>query len=435
MSSSIIGIIGILVFLILIFMRMPIAFAMALTGFAGFAYLTTSAISLNMVAGEIYGTFSAYNLSVIAMFVWMGFLAYYSGIGTRLYVFAYKLVGHRPGGLAIATQAACAVFGAICGSNTATAATMGAIALPEMKKYHYEDAMATASVAAGGVLGVLIPPSVIFIVYGMSTEQSIGRLFIAGILPGILLMSLYIFTIVILTRRNPDLGPAGPRAGWQERLTALKGGLGEVLIIFAISMGGLFAGWFTPTEAGAVGAAGVLLVSLLGRSLSWEGFKKSLLDTTRTTAMIMLLIAGAVIFGRFMAISRIPFELASWARDLALPAAAIMAIILLIYFVLGCFIDALALVLLTIPIFYPIVVNNLGYDPIWFGVIIVLVVAMGVITPPVGMNVYIIKGVAPDVPLETIFKGIWPFLLAIVVCLAILISFPSISTVLPNLMK
>ena len=237
MSSSIIGIIGILVFLILIFMRMPIAFAMALTGFAGFAYLTTSATSFNMVVGELYGTFSSYNLSVIAMFVWMGFLAYYSGIGTRLYVFAYKLMGHQPGGLAIATQAACAVFGAICGSNTATAATMGAIALPEMKKYQYEDTMATASVAAGGVLGVLIPPSVIFIVYGMSTEQSIGKLFIAGILPGILLMLLYMLTIVILTRRNPDLGPAGPKANWQERLTALKGGLGEVLIIFVISMG------------------------------------------------------------------------------------------------------------------------------------------------------------------------------------------------------
>lgn len=435
MSPSAIGIIGILVFLVLIFMRMPIAYAMALVGFAGFAWLTAPATSFNMVAGEIYATFSSYSLSVIAMFVWMGFLAYYSGIGTRLYVFAYKLVGHKPGGLAIATQAACAIFGAICGSNTATAATMGAIALPEMKKYHYEDAMATASVAAGGVLGVLIPPSVIFIVYGMSTEQSIGRLFLAGIIPGILLMLLYMFTIAILTRRNPDLGPPGPKANWKERMAALQGGLGEVLFIFALSMGGLFAGWFTPTEAGAVGAAGVLLVSLLRRHLSWEGFKKSLMDTTRTTAMIMLLIAGAVIFGRFMAISRIPFELATWAGDLALPTSVVMAIILLIYFVLGCFIDALALILLTIPIFYPIVVNNLGYDPIWFGVIIVLVVAMGVITPPVGMNVYIIKGVAPDVPLETIFKGIWPFLLAIVVCLAILIMFPSISTMLPNLVN
>ena len=368
------------------------------------------------------------------MFVWMGFLAYYSGIGTRLYVFAYRLIGHWPGGLAIATQAACAIFGAICGSNTATAATMGAISLPEMKKYNYENSLATASVAAGGVLGVLIPPSVIFIVYGMATQQSIGKLFIAGILPGILLMLLYMAVIFLLALRRPQIAPAGPVASWKERLDALRGGLLEVIVVFALSMGGLFAGWFTATEAGAVGAMGVLLVSLAGRNLSWEGFKRSLFDTTKTTAMIMLLVAGSAVFGRFMAVSRVPFELASWTGSLDLPAFAVMGFILLIYLVLGCFIDALALVLLTIPIFYPIAVETLGYDPIWFGVIIVLVVAMGVITPPVGMNVYIIKGIVPDVPLELIFKGIWPFLLAIIVCLVILIAFPQIATVLPGLL-
>ncbi|MDD3269879.1 MAG: TRAP transporter large permease [Syntrophomonadaceae bacterium] len=434
MSSLAIGLLGLLAFLVLIMIRMPIAYAMALVGFIGFTYMTSFTAALDMVAKELISTFSSYSLSVIAMFAWMGFLAYYSGIGTKLYIFAYKLIGHWPGGLAIATQTACAVFGAICGSNTATAATMGAIALPEMKKYKYDTSLATASVAAGGVLGVLIPPSVIFIVYGMATEQSIGRLFIAGILPGILLMLLYQITIVILTRRNPELGPPGPRSNWRERMKALKSGLGEVLLVFALSMGGLFVGWFTPTEAGAIGAFGVLAVALAGRNLSWEGFKKSLFDTTRTTAMIMLLIAGSVIFGRFMAVSRVPFELATWTSSLALPSFVVMAIILLIYLVLGCFIDALAMILLTIPIFYPIAVNNLGYDPIWFGVIIVLCVAMGVITPPVGMNVYIIKGVAPEVPLETIFKGIWPFLAAIVICLAILIAFPAISTFLPNLL-
>lgn len=434
MSSLAIGLLGLLAFLVLIMIRMPIAYAMALVGFIGFTYMTSFTAALDMVAKELISTFSSYSLSVIAMFAWMGFLAYYSGIGTKLYIFAYKLIGHWPGGLAIATQTACAVFGAICGSNTATAATMGAIALPEMKKYKYDTSLATASVAAGGVLGVLIPPSVIFIVYGMATEQSIGRLFIAGILPGILLMLLYQITIVILTRRNPELGPPGPRSNWRERMNALKSGLGEVLLVFALSMGGLFVGWFTPTEAGAIGAFGVLAVALAGRNLSWEGFKKSLFDTTRTTAMIMLLIAGSVIFGRFMAVSRVPFELATWTSSLALPSFVVMAIILLIYLVLGCFIDALAMILLTIPIFYPIAVNNLGYDPIWFGVIIVLCVAMGVITPPVGMNVYIIKGVAPEVPLETIFKGIWPFLAAIVICLAILIAFPAISTFLPNLL-
>lgn len=435
MSPLTIGLVGLIAFLTLILIRMPIAYAMALVGFAGFTYMTSASAALDMVAKELISTFSSYSLSVIAMFVWMGFLAYYSGIGTRLYVFAYKLIGHWPGGLAIATQSACAVFGAICGSNTATAATMGAIALPEMKKYNYDNSLATASVAAGGVLGVLIPPSVIFIVYGMATEQSIGTLFIAGIIPGILLMLLYQLTIYILTKRNPELGPPGPQSGWSERMAALRGGLGEVLIVFALSMGGLFAGWFTPTEAGAVGAFGVLMVALAGKNISWNGFKKSLYDTTRTTAMIMLLVAGSTIFGRFMAVSRVPFELAAWTGSLDLPPFVIMAIILGIYLILGCFIDALAMILLTIPIFYPIAVDMLGYDPIWFGVVIVLCVAMGVITPPVGMNVYIIKGVASDVPLETIFKGIWPFLGAIVVCLALLIAFPQLSIFLPNLLR
>jgi len=434
MSALELGLIGLLIFLLLIFLKMPIAFAMALVGFAGFSYTASAEAGMNMVVREIYSSFSSYTLSVIPMFVWMGFLAYYSGIGTRLYVFAYRLIGHWPAGLAIATQVACAVFGAICGSNTATAATMGAISLPEMKKYNYDNSLATASVAAGGVLGVLIPPSVIFIVYGMATQQSIGKLFIAGILPGILLMLLYMAVIYVMARRKPEIGPPGPRASWQERAESLKGGLLEVIIIFALSMGGLFAGWFTATEAGAVGAMGVLLVSLAGKNLSWDGLKKSLFAATKTTAMIMFLVAGSTIFGRFMAVSRIPFELATWTGSLDMAPFAVMAMILLIYLILGCFIDALALVLLTIPIFYPIAVETLGYDPIWSGVIIVLVVAMGVITPPVGMNVYIIKAIVPHVPLEVIFKGIWPFLLAIIVCLAILIAFPQIATFLPGLL-
>jgi len=434
MSGFLLGLLGIGAFFILLALGMPIAYAMALIGFLGFSMLTSIAAAFNMVAKEIFNTFSSYSLSVIAMFVWMGFLAFYSGIGTRLYIFAYKLVGHLPGGLAIATQVACAVFGAICGSNTATAATMAAIALPEMEKYRYDKSLATASIAAGGVLGVLIPPSVIFILYGMATEQSVGSLFMAGILPGILLMLLYIATIYILASRNPSLAPAGPRASWQERREALKGGVGEALAIFLLSVGGLFAGWFTPTEAGAVGAGGVLAVSLLEKRLSFDQLKKSLIDTTRTTAMIMLMIAGATVFGRFMAVSRVPFELASWVGTLPLPPAAIMGLVLVIYLILGCFIDALALVLLTIPIFYPVVVDTLGYDPIWFGVIVVLVVAMGVITPPVGMNVYIIKGIEPDVPLEVIFRGIWPFLYALIVCIILLMIFPQIATFLPRLM-
>lgn len=432
MSPLVTGILGIIVFFVFLSLGMQISFAMALAGFLGFSYLTSAEAAFRVVAKDLFYTFSSYSLSVIPMFVWMGFLAFYSGIGTRLYNLAYKLVGHFPGGLAIATQATCALFGAVCGSNTATAATIGAIALPEMKKYNYDVSLSTASVAAGGALGVLIPPSVIFIVYGIATEQSIGKLFIAGIVPGILLMAFYMATIYVLTARNPALGPPGPKTGWKERFKALGGGLWEVAVVFAISLGGLFAGLFTPTEAGAVGAGGVLVLTVLEKRLGWETLKKSLYDTTRTTAMIMLLVAGAVIFGRFMAISRIPFELANWAGSLPLPPYAVMGIVLAIYLVLGCFIDALALVLLTVPIFYPVAVTTLGYDPIWFGVIIVMVVAMGVITPPVGMNVYIIKGISPDIPLEKIFKGIWPFLIALILCLAVLIAFPTISTFLGN---
>jgi len=435
LTVEIVGIIGILLLLALIALRIPIAYSMLLVGFLGFSYLVSPQAALNMVTTELFSNFSSYTLSVIPMFVWMGFIAFYSGVGTGLYTLIYRLIGHRPGGLAIATQGACAIFGAICGSNTATAATMGAIALPEMRKYKYDDSLSTASVAAAGALGILIPPSVIFIVYGAATEQSIGKLFISGIIPGILLMVLYILTIFILVKINPEMAPAGQKFTFKEKIQALKGGLFEIIITFIISIGGLFAGYFSATEAGAIGAGSILLITLLRGQLKWDGFIKSLKDTTRTSAMIMLLVAGAMVFGRFIAVSRLPFEMANWAANLNLPPFMIMAVILIIYLILGCFIDALALVLLTVPIFYPVVTDVLGYNPIWFGVITVLVVAMGVITPPVGMNVFIIKGVVKDVPLETIFKGVWPFIIAIFACIALLIIFPQIATFLPNMLK
>jgi len=435
MSAEIIGIIGVLVLLVLIALRVPIAYSMLLVGFLGFSFLVSPKAAINMVSAELFSSFSSYTLSVIPMFVWMGFIAYYSGVGTGLYTLVYRFTGHRPGGLAIATQGACAIFGAICGSNTATAATMGAIALPEMRKYKYDDSISTASVAADGALGILIPPSVIFIVYGAATEQSIGKLFISGIIPGILLMAMYMITIAILVKRNPEIAPAGQKFTFTEKIQALKGGLFEIIITFIISLGGLFAGYFSASEAGAIGAGSILLITALRKQLKWDGFIKSLKDTTRTSAMIMLLVAGAMVFGRFIAVSRLPFEMAGWASNLNLPPFMIMAVILIIYLVLGCFIDALALILLTVPIFYPVVVDVLGYDPIWFGVIVVMVVALGVITPPVGMNVFIIKGVAKDIPLETIFKGVWPFVIAIFVCIALLIIFPQIATFLPNLLS
>jgi len=434
MSPFAIGIIGVVAFLILLLLKKPVAFAMAVVGFLGFSAITSLSSGLHMVSTELYNNFASYSLSVIPMFVWMGYLAYHSGIGTDLYNFAYKMIGHWPGGLAVATQLACAIFGAVCGSNTATAATMGAITLPEMRKYKYEDSLSTASIAAGGVMGMIIPPSVIFIVYGMATEQSIGRLFLSGIIPGIILMLLFIGVILLRCTRNPDLGPKGPKAGGKERLTSLRKGLGETIAIFGISMGGLVFGWFTPTEAGAVGVGGVLLVSVLRKRMSWKKLVSSLKDTTRTSSMIMLIIAGAMMFGRFMAVSRLPFELANWTSSLQMPAFLIMGIVIVIYLILGTAIDGLAMIVLTIPIFYPVVVGTLGYDPIWFGVIIVLVVALAEASPPVGMNVFIIKGIAKDISIETIFRGMWPFLICVLVLIAILIAFPPVATFLPNLL-
>jgi len=434
MSPVVIGLIGLLAFLVLLLLKKPVAFAMALVGFLGFSALTSFSSGLYMVATELYTNFSSYSLGVIPMFVWMGYLAYHSGIGTDLYNFAYKMIGHWPGGLAVATQLACGLFGAVCGSNTATAGTMGAIALPEMRKYKYDDSLSTASIAAGAVMGMLIPPSVIFIVYGMATEQSIGRLFMSGIVPGIMLMLIFIGIIMLRTARKPALGPKGPKAGWKERTSALGKGLGETLAIFAISMGGLVIGLFTPTEAGAVGVGGVLLVSVLRKRMSWKKLFASLKDTTKTSAMIMLLIASAMMFGRFMAISRLPFELANWTTSLQMPGVVVMAIIVVIYYVLGTAIDGLAMIVLTIPIFYPVVVNSLGYDPIWFGVIIVLIVGLAEASPPVGMNVFIIKGIANDISIETIFRGMLPYTFGILILIAILIAFPSIATFLPNLL-
>ncbi len=431
MSPLFAGILGVMGFLILMVIRMPIAFSMAIVGFLGFSFLVSTEAALRVVAKDFYGMFSSYTLSVIPMFVWMGFLAFHTGVGSKLFSMAYKILGRLPGGLAIATQAACAVFGAVSGSSPATAATIGAISLPEMKKYNYSPALATASVASGGAIGILIPPSVIFVLYGIATEQSIGRLFLAGILPGILLTVSYMTAIFVVTTQNPKLGPAASRDDLKKIPFSFMG-LIDIFVIFVISLGGLFAGFFTPTEAGAVGVASVFLVSIYRKQLTMKAINDSLLDTTKTTAMIMFLIGGATIFGRFIAISRIPFELAVWASNLPFPPFLIFLIILLIYFILGCFIDSIALVLLTIPIFYPVAVETLNYDPIWFGVMIVMVTAIGVITPPVGMNVYVIKGVAKDVPLEVIFKGIWPFVIAAAITSFLLLIFPQIATFLPN---
>jgi len=431
-SPTLTGLVGIAALFILIFLRIPVGFVMAAVGFLGFGYIVSFDASMNMIAKDLFSVFGSYSLTVIPLFVLMGQLAYHSGISKRLFNAAYKFIGHWPGGLAIATVGACAAFAAICGSTNATAATMGAATLPEMKRYNYKPELATGVVAAGGSLGILIPPSVIFIVYGILTEQSIGRLFMAGLLPGLILVLLFILAIVIWTRMRPELGPKGPKVPLREKLASLSG-LIETLLLFVLIMGGLFWGFFTPTEAGAIGAFGTLLLGLAGRNLTMKGFIASLAETTRISCMILVIVAGATIFGHFLAVSRIPFDIARGVSEIQLPRYAVMLIIIMVYLVGGCVIDSLALIMLTIPIFYPVVLF-LGYDPIWFGVIIVLVTQIGVITPPVGINVYVVSGVARDVPLEVIFKGVLPFLAALIIGTLLLIPFPQIALFLPGLM-
>jgi tripartite ATP-independent transporter DctM subunit len=430
MNPATIGIIGIVVMIILFLLRMPVAFAMILVGFAGFAVLSGPGPALSTLSRDIFTQFSSYPLSVIPMFILMGTFAYASGISRRLYETGYAWVGQFRGGLTMATVLACSGFAAICGSTTATVATMGKVALPEMKRYNYDDTLATGTVAASGSLGILIPPSTIFIVYALLTEQSIGKLFVAGVLPGALLTLLFISTVFLVCLRNPSLGPAGPPTTWRHKLKAVSG-LTETVVLFLFVIGGLFLGWFSPTQAGAMGAVGALLIGLARRELTWRKFVSATKDGLRTACMVIFIIAGAIVFGHFMTVTRIPFMLADWMTGLPLPPMAIIGIIAFIFFIGGFFMDSMALTVLLIPIFYPLLIS-LNVDLIWFGVIVVLLAEMGVITPPVGVNVFVMKGIAPDVPLESIFKGILPFLVALIVCLIILIAFPQIATFLPG---
>ncbi|MBW1730626.1 MAG: TRAP transporter large permease [Deltaproteobacteria bacterium] len=436
MDPTVVGIVGIGIMIIIFLTRMPVAYVMALVGYLGFSIMVSPKGGLALLSRNVYEVFSSYGLTTIPLFVLMGQLAFNSGISRRLYDAAYKYLGSIRGGLAMATVSACTAFGAVCGSSPATAATMATVGLPEMKRYNYADELATGAVASGGGLGMIMPPSIVLIVYGILTEQSIGKLFVAGIVPAILVTILFIISIYIRCRKNPRQGPPGEKFSWSERFRSLWY-MSETLAVFILVIGGLFFGLFTPTEAAAVGAFGVLALSVLRKQLTWQGFVKSLYETLRTSCMVMMLIAGAVIFGKFLAVTRIPFNIATWVGGFDLPRYMIMAIVVLIYFFGGCFMDALAFVMLTVPVFFPLV-TSLGYDPIWFGIIIVMVTEMGVITPPVGINVYVVFGVARsvigEIPLETIFKGILPFLLAVIAGVIILIAFPQLILFLPNLM-
>ncbi|MHB8765203.1 MAG: TRAP transporter large permease [Deferrisomatales bacterium] len=432
MSALTAGWVGTLLMVILFFTGMPIAYAMALVGLAGFTYVVNFPAALNLLARDFYGVYSSYGLTIIPLFVLMGQVACNTGVGTQLYDAAYKFLGRYRGGLAMATVAACTAFGTVCGSSPATAATMASVGLPEMKRYGYGDALACGSVAGGGGLGMLMPPSVCMIVYGILTEQSIGKLFVASILPAIYITLWFVATVAVYCRLNPTEGPAGRVFPWKDRLVSL-GKMWETLVVFGGVMAGLFTGVFTPTEAGGAGAFLMVAVVMARRRLDWKTYLRSLYESIRSSCMVLFLIAGATVYGHFLAVTRVPFEVAGWVQGMALPPWAIMMVIIGIYLVGGCFVDAMALVMLTVPIFFPVVVG-LGFDPIWFGVVIVLVSQMGVITPPVGINVFVVSAFARDVPIETIFRGTMPFLLALILGTLSLILFPQIVTVLPNLM-
>lgn len=424
------GIFGIGLLIILFLLKMPIAFAMAFVGMIGFGYVADWSSGFSMLGREIYASFSSYGLSAITLFVLMGSFAFAGGLGERLYRAAYGLVGDLRGGLSMATIVGCAGFAAICGSTSATAAMMGRIALPEMNKYGYKDTLSAGTVTSAGTLGILIPPSTVFIVYAYLTEQSVGRLFLAGIIPGIILAALFMLGVYLTVLANPGLAPPGERAPLKERI---KAGLNavEALIIFVVVIGGLFLGWISPVEAGGIGAILALIVGILRRQLTWRSFIDFSKEGLRTAAMILSLIAGAEVFGRFMAVSTIPFIIGDWVEGLPLSPEAIVAVIVAIFFIGGLFIDAMALITLVIPVIYPVVIG-LDLNPIWFGVIVVLTANAGVITPPVGVNAYVVKGIAPEIPIGNIFKGTVPFLIAIVILIALIILFPQLALFLPE---
>lgn len=427
------ALIGFALLFLLLAGSMPVGFVMAAVGLVGFAIMVSPQAALSMASIELYSTFSDYNLTTIPLFILMGQISFHTGISRGLFDAAYRWLGRLPGGLAMSTVGACAAFGAICGSGPATSATIASVALPEMRRYKYDLQLATGCIAAGGGIGMLIPPSIVFIVYAILTEQSIGKLFIAGVVPGIMIALLFCVVIFVQCKRDHRLGPAGPASSWKAKFVALKG-VWETLALFVLVMGGMFKGVFTATEGAAIGAGGSLTIALLKRELTWEKLLKCLNESIRTACMVMVIVAGAIIFGRFLAITQIPSHLASWLSGLPLPGWCIITAIILFYLVGGCFLDALALDILTIPIFYPVVVA-LGYDIIWFGVMIVVATMMGVITPPVGVCVYVVSGMARDVPLEKIFRGSLPFLWALVFAAVLLILFPQIATFLPSLIK
>ncbi|MDB2475894.1 TRAP transporter large permease [Paracoccaceae bacterium] len=425
--------VGITAFLVLIFLlaiTVPIGVAMMLCGVGGLAMIIGLVPSLSLFGTTVMQSVVTYDLSIIPLFILMGALASRSGLSQELYDAFNAWLGGFRGGLALATVGACGAFAAICGSSVATAATMSKVALPEMKKYRYSDSMATGSVAAGGIIGILIPPSVILVLYGLLTESSIGDLFIAGFLPGILTILVFMIVISIVTRLNPESGPAGEKSTWKQKLNAtLK--TWAITALFATVIGGIYFGLFTPTEAAGIGAFGALFIAFSRKRLNREMMKETLLETGQTSAMIFTILIGAITLNNLVIFSGLANALADFVSGLDMSPSTVMLIILLMYLIMGCFLDALAMILLTVPIFYPIV-SDLGYDPIWFGIIVVMVVELGLITPPIGMNVFVIKGMVQSVPLVSIYKGVLPFVIGQVVLIIAVFLIPEIALWLPE---
>ena len=427
------ALIGFAAIFALALLRMPLAFSMGLVGIVGIGFTRGWDPALASTAQVVHETGFAYTLSVIPLFILMGNFVARAGLAHELFAAAYAFIGHYRGGLAHATVAACAGFGAICGSSIATAATMSKVAYPSMKKLGYSDSLATGVMAAGGTLGIMIPPSTIMVIYGIITETNIGKLFAAGVIPGILTALLMMGAIVYMTSKDPEHAPAGKRSTWPERWAALRGIWGVVLLVFVV-LGGIYGGLFTATEGAGFGAAGAFLFALARRRLTWKILFQVLVESARTTAMLFTLLIAATIFANFVNFTTMPNDLKEWITHLGLSPVLIITAMMFIYIVLGTVMEELTMVLLTIPLFFPIV-TALGFDPVWFGVLIVMIVQIGLISPPVGMNLFVINTLLPKVGLSNIFKGCWPFVLTMIFVLGLLIAFPKLSLWLPSLMK
>lgn len=431
MSPEVAGIIGIAAVVLLLLARMWIGLSMAIVGFLGLAYLIGPDGAFGVLGTVPYKYTAFYPMSAIPLFIFMAMIISNTGISSDLFETAHKWLGQFRGGLAMAGVLASGALAAIMGDSVAEVVTMGQVAVPEMRKYKYDWQLATGSIAAGGTLGILIPPSLGFILYGILTEQSVGLLFMAGILPGILLTALFMAAIWIITAFRPSAGPPGPKTGFKEKVVSLKG-TWHMLLLFLLIIGGIYGGIFTPTEAGGAGAFGAIVISAISRRLTFKILMDSLVDATKITTMIMLLVVGAFILMKFLAISKLPFLLAQTISELPLPPYAIFAGIIILYIFLGMFLDIFSAIVLTIPMIYPLILK-MGFDPIWFGVIMVLVMEMGLITPPVGLNVFALAGVT-GVPLHVIFRGVMPFVVAMIICIILLALFPQIALFLPSLM-